>query len=118
MRSTRLLEQEIARLREENRALVNSILGIAGIPPMRIAGQTQEAQSAGATHGSPLQGKHCDYEKTTTGVETNLPIVPLRRRSWQQLGRAREIEDARAVRRERETDEENFPAPPNIVSRQ
>jgi len=34
-RYTRALEDEVARLRAENRALVNSILGVAGIPPMR-----------------------------------------------------------------------------------
>jgi hypothetical protein len=41
----------------------------------------------------------------------------LRRRSWQQIERAREIEDARAARRERETDTEAFPTPRNIVPR-
>ncbi|HEV2489516.1 MAG TPA: hypothetical protein VGT03_06895 [Candidatus Acidoferrales bacterium] len=43
--------------------------------------------------------------------------APLRRRSWQQLGRVREIEDARAARRERESDTDTFPAPSNIVVR-
>src|SRR5690348_14900353 len=32
----RALEEEVARLRAENRALVNSILGLAGIPPMHV----------------------------------------------------------------------------------
>jgi hypothetical protein len=44
-------------------------------------------------------------------------VAPLRKRSWQQVGRVREIEDARAARRERETDMETFPAPRNIVPR-
>ncbi|MGB9403197.1 MAG: hypothetical protein WCA98_06650, partial [Candidatus Acidiferrales bacterium] len=35
-RYTRSLEDEIIRLRAENRALVNSIIGIAGIPPLKI----------------------------------------------------------------------------------
>jgi hypothetical protein len=35
-RYTRALEDEAARLRNENRALINSILSIAGLPPMRL----------------------------------------------------------------------------------
>lgn len=33
-RYTRLLEEEVARLRAENRAMMNSLLGTAGIPPV------------------------------------------------------------------------------------
>ena len=33
-RYVRLLEEEVARLRAENRALVNSLLGTAGFPPV------------------------------------------------------------------------------------
>ncbi len=36
-RYTRALETEVARLRAENRALLNSILGIAGVPPITVA---------------------------------------------------------------------------------
>lgn len=50
-------------------------------------------------------------------ADANSEVVPLRRRSWQQLGRVREIEDARAARHERESDVETFPAPRNIVPR-
>ena len=121
---TRLLEQEIARLREENRALVNSILGIAGIPPMRIARRQMHAAAtderetaAGATIGFGERDEPRSADRADASGDANSQVVPLRRRSWQQLGRAREIEDARAVRRERETDKENFPAPRNIVSR-
>ena len=32
-----MLEGEVARLRMENRALMNSILGIAGVPPVIVA---------------------------------------------------------------------------------
>ncbi len=35
-RYTRALETEVARLRAENRALLNSILGIAGVPPITV----------------------------------------------------------------------------------
>jgi hypothetical protein len=34
---TRALEADVARLRAENRALLNSILGIAGVPPVVVA---------------------------------------------------------------------------------
>jgi hypothetical protein len=33
-RYVRVLEEEVARLRAENRALVNSLLGTAGFPPV------------------------------------------------------------------------------------
>jgi hypothetical protein len=33
-RYVRLLEEEVARLRAENRALTNSLLGTAGFPPL------------------------------------------------------------------------------------
>jgi hypothetical protein len=33
-RYVRLLEEEVARLRAENRALTNSLLGTAGFPPV------------------------------------------------------------------------------------
>jgi hypothetical protein len=33
-RYVRLLEEDVARLRAENRALVNSLLGTAGFPPV------------------------------------------------------------------------------------
>jgi len=33
-RYVRLLEEEVARLRAENRALMNSLLGTAGFPPV------------------------------------------------------------------------------------
>jgi hypothetical protein len=32
----RLLEEEVARLRAENRALMNSLLGTAGFPPLEF----------------------------------------------------------------------------------
>ncbi len=59
---------EIERLRAENRALLNSLLGTAGVPPVE------------APPAHPAQ------------------IAPIRRRSWQQIFAAREIEAAREVR--------------------
>jgi hypothetical protein len=47
MKYTRGLENEIARLREENRRLVNSILGLADIPPMPRYARQRRALAAG-----------------------------------------------------------------------
>ena len=60
--------EEIERLRLENRALLNSLLGTAGVPPI-------EAPPAHPAH-----------------------IAPIRRRSWSQIATAREIEAARRER--------------------
>ena len=78
-RYVRLLEAEIEReraeverLRTENRALLNSLLGTAGVPPI-------EAPPAHAAQ-----------------------IAPIRRRTWSQIAASREIEAARrALPRER-----------------
>jgi|SRR5579872_5471571 len=66
------LRGEIAELRAENRALINSPLGTAGIPPI----ETLAAHPAG--------------------------ISPVRRRSWPQIAAAREIESARTARTARD----------------
>lgn len=59
---------EIARLRLENRALLNSLLGTAGVPPV-------EEPSANRNGGQP--------------------IAPVRRRSWPQIAASREREASR-----------------------
>lgn len=64
-RYVRGLEDEVARLREENRALLNSLLGTAGIPPL---------------------GPEATHWPTVSSV---------RRRSWPQIAMAREIEEVR-----------------------
>jgi hypothetical protein len=43
-RYVRLLEEEVARLRAENRALVNSLLGTAGFPPVDFPEANPQAQ--------------------------------------------------------------------------
>ena len=134
-RYTRALEGEVARLRAENHALVNSILGVAEISPMRMVAAGNGARhlsqlasvqsvSVGATLGSPGRGpsfvrvnKPRPYESAVANFEGGEHKAPLRKRSWQQIERLREIEDARAARRERETDTETFPTPRNIVPR-
>jgi hypothetical protein len=65
-RYVRLLEEEVGRLRAENRALVNSLLGTAGIPPIEVLEAVKKA-----------------------------PEIPrVRRRSWHQIQALREIEEA------------------------
>ena len=58
-----LLEEEVERLRAENRALINSLLGTAGFPPLEL----HEGKSAQAA------------------------IPRLRRRSWHQIAALREL---------------------------
>jgi hypothetical protein len=57
------LEDDVARLRAENRALLNSLLGTAGIPPLEIPG------GDGATRPAAM---------------------PTRRRSWPQIAHSLE----------------------------
>jgi hypothetical protein len=63
-RYVRMLEVEVARLRGENRALVNSLLGTAGFPPISIEDDARR------------------------GV-VGMPAV--RRRTWTQIAREREL---------------------------
>jgi hypothetical protein len=144
-RYTRALENEIARLRAENRALVNSILGVAGIPPMRAAARTAASRHGfvGARLASPGRPQGRPYENAPANPDAPEHVAVQaggqfarhslalsagegsvvtrhcspRRRSWQQIGRALEIEDARAVRRERESNTDTFPTPRRTVPR-
>jgi hypothetical protein len=59
----RLLEEEVSRLRAENRALMNSLLGTAGFPPVEFP-EAPKPQ----------------------------PLPRLRRRSWHQIQAWREAE--------------------------
>ena len=63
-RYVRALEEDVARLRAENRALVNSLLGTAGFPPITLDDDL-------------LRG----------------PVVlpPVRKRTWTQIAREREL---------------------------
>jgi hypothetical protein len=58
-----LLEVDVARLRGENRALLNSLLGTAGFPPV-------------------------DFAEPVKPVE----LPRLRKRSWQQVQRKNELD--------------------------
>jgi len=59
-----LLEEEVARLRLENRGLVNSLLGTAGFPPISV----EEDAKRGA-----------------------VGLAAVRRRTWSQIAREREL---------------------------
>lgn len=115
----RALEEEVARLRAENRAPVNSILGLAGIPPMHVMEPGGlKAGKAGADRSVASKRQNCDFETLKARpVNEEKSLMPLRRRSWQQIGRALEMEDALAERRDREADADTFPTPRNIVPR-
>jgi hypothetical protein len=62
----RLLEEEVSRLRAENRALTNSLLGTAGFPPVEFP-EAPKPQ----------------------------PLPRLRKRSWHQIQAWREAESMR-----------------------
>jgi len=62
-----LLEEEVARLRAENRALLNSLLGTAGFPPVEFAEPVKPVE-----------------------------LPRMRRRSWQQVQMKREQEAMKA----------------------
>lgn len=85
------LEAEVARLRAENRALMNSILGIAGIPPVITPVITPESDGvqSGVTAAAAKAGNSANV-----GSAAQIP-APVRRRSWQQVNRALEMEAAK-----------------------
>jgi len=56
-RYTRALEAEVARLRAENRAMLNSILGISGVPPITVEAVPVEEITAVAVGPSDAGGK-------------------------------------------------------------
>ena len=69
-RYVRALEQDVERLRTENRALVNSLLGTAGFPPLSM-----------------------DEDARRGGVA----MTAVRRRTWTQIAREREIAAGKAA---------------------
>jgi hypothetical protein len=96
-RYTRALEEELDRtcdyiclLRAENRALLNSILGISGLPPIP-ADQDFRPRSPHTTPAATEQAAPTD----SNGSHAARLAPPLRRRSWQQVNRMLEFESAK-----------------------
>lgn len=110
-RYTRALESEVDRLRAENRALLNSILGIAGIPPIPVttdsvlAGQQHidPKEDSGSNRASSLENQPGRKAKTGAGKRPSRDpnsvgrtmTAPMRRRSWHQINRMLEFESAK-----------------------
>src|ERR1700685_3839374 len=98
---TRALEADVARLRAENRALLNSILGIAGVPPITVL---PGSVPIGAPAAAVLGGSSESQTKCAGGTPsmTKSParqhaqgpnvVMPMRRRSWHQIYRMLEID--------------------------
>ena len=83
------LEAEIVRLRAENRALMNSILGIAGVPPVTVSAESAAALSVDAESAVGAAAAVADKRAGRKDVS------PMRRRSWHQVSRMLEIDAAR-----------------------
>jgi hypothetical protein len=69
-RYVRMLEEEVTRLRGENRALVSSLLGAAGFPPIALDEDIRRGPVA---------------------------MSPVRRRTWMQIAREREVAAAKSA---------------------
>ena len=83
---------EIIRLRGENRALLNSILGIAGVPPVSASLDDLAAtQSQNAT--PPSVARTANHSRPRAN-QTPHVAAPTRRRSWPQIHRLLEFESA------------------------
>ncbi|HEX5424368.1 MAG TPA: hypothetical protein VFW94_12530 [Candidatus Acidoferrales bacterium] len=107
---TRSLEAEIARLRAENRALLNSILGVAGVPPITVstdeaASEHRDVRRSAVGAGSGLDAAGVARLRgmgARNGTRRVAPSVtaPVRRRSWHQINQALEIDSARTKERQ------------------
>lgn len=96
-RYTRTLEAELAHvraentlLRTENRGLLNSILGIAGVPPVLV-----DHESVAPAQRADLAGTRRDGPADTNRAAAARLASPMRRRSWQQINRMLELESAK-----------------------
>ena len=102
-RYTRALEAEVVRLRAENRALLHSILGIAGVPPITVPDSVAIGNSPPDLPGrsSRIQSEASTNAQTPAAGSTNAKmrgpntVAPMRRRSWHQIYRMLEIDSAK-----------------------
>jgi hypothetical protein len=109
---TQALEAEVARLRAENRALLNSILGVAGVPPIVVADNnvspgagtrmpagpvtTNSGASGAKVAAVPVaQPRRVVARAASTAGGNEKIVAPMRRRSWHQIFRTLEINSAR-----------------------
>lgn len=117
---TRALEREVARLRAENRALLNSILGIAGVPPIVVPADEPAApvavefvtEKTATERGPAFEPDSTARSRATAQNASGLSVkqigqrasaqrgmksvaAPMRRRSWHQIYRMLEIDAAR-----------------------
>jgi len=76
-RYTRVLEAEVARLRAENRALLNSILGIAGVPPVTVAAPPEPSPTDASGHAfKPAENAPPSGPALAAEVPAAAPRVP------------------------------------------
>lgn len=108
-----------SRLRDENRALLNSILGIAGVPPVYSNSAEDprsvpsprtgpEAPAFGTGLASTEQRAPAMASQIETGTDrtkkTTQLAAPVRRRSWHQINRALEFQSVRRCAQENPQD--------------
>jgi hypothetical protein len=103
---TRAMEAEVGRLRAENRALLNSILGIAGVPPVVVADNDISPVAGWKMPAERVTGKVNAAASTVRPKRSASPnalvsgadqkvVPPMRRRSWHQIYLMLEINSAR-----------------------
>jgi hypothetical protein len=83
---------EIARLRAENRALLNSILGIAGVPPVSVS-LDDLAATQNQIAAPPPAARTVNHSRSRTNPTPHV-AAPTRRRSWPQIHRRLEFDSA------------------------
>ena len=83
---------EIARLRAENRALLNSILGIAGVPP--VSAPVDDLAATQNRIAAVQPAAHPTNHSRSRANSTPHVAAPTRRRSWPQIHRLLEFESA------------------------
>lgn len=86
------LEGEVMRLRAENRALMNSILGIAGVPPVIVA---DAGEADVAVVGVVERAAVSAALAKSADARVRKNVTPMRRRSWHQVNRMLELDAAR-----------------------
>ena len=85
-------DDEIARLRAENRALLNSILGVAGVPPV-AASLDDLAATQNQIAALPPAAHPTNHSRSRANATPHV-AAPTRRRSWPQIHRLLEFESA------------------------